>query len=144
MIVTTKHVFDVYREFYPWDIFPWLYEGQTEYGISLDFKNTNITHLPDNMVVHGDLNLDGTHIARLPDNLTVRGYLGLYGNTELTELPRGLTVDQFINIRGCNIVDLPDDLYVGGCIYAGDRFERFKSLYTISGTRIRIKDGIRV
>lgn len=59
-------------------------------------KDPQITALPDNLTVRGNLDLRGTAITALPDNLTVYG--SLY-------------------IDGTQISALPDNLAVGGVIY---------------------------
>ncbi len=60
-------------------------------------KDPQITSLPDNLTVRGNLDLRGTAITALPDNLTVRGSLYIDG-TQITALPDNLTVDGEIYI----------------------------------------------
>jgi len=58
-------------------------------------RGTNITSLPDNLSVGGNLDLDGTNITSLPDNLSVGGSLYLRG-TKITALPDNLSVGREI------------------------------------------------
>lgn len=83
---------------------------------NLDLEGTQITSLPDGLIVGGDLDIRGTQITSLPDNLTVGGYLDLEG-TRITSLPDNLTVGGSLNLRGTQITSLPDNLTVGGSIY---------------------------
>lgn len=57
---------------------------------------SEITELPENLIVEGDLDLRGTGIIFLPNDLTVKGNL---------------------NIEGTKIRILPSDLSVGGSLY---------------------------
>jgi hypothetical protein len=84
-------------------------------GGDLDLYNTDIAELPDNLTVGGDLDLRRTGIAELPDNLTVGGYLNLQ-NTRITALPDNLTFSGSINLRNTDITELPDNLTVGGSL----------------------------
>lgn len=79
-------------------------------------KDPQITSLPDNFVVRGNLDLRGAAITELPDNLTVRGNLDLRG-TAITTLPDNLTVRGSLYIDGTQITALPDNLTVDGEIY---------------------------
>ena len=63
---------------------------------------SDITELPENLIVEGDLDLSGTGITFLPDNLTVKGHL---------------------NIEGTKIRILPSDLSVGGNLYLDVRWD---------------------
>lgn len=58
--------------------------------------NTNITSLPDDLIVRGFVDLSDTDIETLPENLNVRG---------------------FLDIRYTDITKLPENLKVGGCLY---------------------------
>jgi len=95
MLVPTKHIFDECRV-YPWDVLEWIEEGQTDYIGSLTLRNTNITHLPNNMTVDGWLDLRGTNMVQLPDYLYVGG--GLF-------------------LGGTNIINIPESVFVGGEIF---------------------------
>ena len=81
-------------------------------GGYLDLSNTKITSLPDNLTVGGYLDLSNTKITSLPDNLTIGG--GLYlNNTAITSLPDNLTVDGDLDLRNAAITSLPNNLTVG-------------------------------
>lgn len=83
---------------------------------SLGLKGLNITKLPNNLVVGGALYLGNTKIKKLPDNLVVGGYLDLRG-TEITELPDSLVVGDALNLEGTKIAKLPENLVVGGSLF---------------------------
>ena len=70
----------------------------------LDLNGTQIQSLPDNLHVEGGLYLDGTPIQSLPDNLYVKGNLGLYG-TQIQSLPDNLRVTDTIYIYGTPLSD---------------------------------------
>ena len=84
-------------------------------GDSLYLIDTQISALPDNLTVGGNLDLSGTPITALPDNLTVGGWLDLSG-TPITALPDNLTVGGWLNLSDTPITALPDNLTVGGWI----------------------------
>ncbi len=90
--------------------------GKPYYGRSLYFAHTNITELPDNLVVGGSLDLGGTNIAKLPNNLIVGGSLYLY-NTNIIELPDNLIVGGCLDLIYTKITKLPDNLVVGESIF---------------------------
>lgn len=78
--------------------------------------NTDITSLPDNLVVRGDLNLNNTRITSLPDNLVVGGWLDLC-DTKIKSLPNNLVVGDCLFLNGTAITSLPDNLIVGADFY---------------------------
>ena len=70
---------------------------------------------------HGDLDLSGTNITKLPKDLFVDGNLYLDGCQYLTELPNELYVEHSLGLRYCKqLTELPDDLFVGGSLYLND------------------------
>ena len=82
----------------------------------VDLRETNITSLPDNLVVGGWLDLRGLKITSLPDNLVVSGDLD-FGGTEITSLPDNLVVGGCLDLRYTKIKSLPDNLVVGDSLY---------------------------
>jgi hypothetical protein len=82
---------------------------------SLDFYN-QITSLPDNLHVRGNLDLRGTPITSLPNNLHVGGYLNLR-ETPITSLPDNLHVEGYLDLEGTPIESLPDNLVVKRIIF---------------------------
>jgi len=92
---------------------------RTNFGGSLDLRNTGITSLPDNLSVGGSLDLSDTGITSLPDNLSVGGYLDL-SDTGITSLPDNLSVGGSLDLRNTGITSLPDNLSVGGYLYLSD------------------------
>jgi hypothetical protein len=99
---------------------------------NLDFHETDITSLPDNLKVGGDLILDDTPITSLPKGLEVEGDLSISNtkittlpdnlkighrlsldDTPITSLPKGLEVGWSLSLSGTKITSLPSDLKVG-------------------------------
>jgi len=121
--VLFEELIDIFNDskpkIYPWDIFDWVKEGQTEYDGYLNLRNTDITHLPDNMTVSGCLSLYCADITHLPKSLSVFGDMSIR-NTNITHLPDNLEVGGNLDIRNTNVTQLPDDLYVGDDLYIED------------------------
>ena len=86
---------------------------QYKYEGDLHLSNTNITKLPNDLYVKGDLYLfNSKQITKLPDKLHVGGNLVL-NNSNITELPDKLHVGRYLVLNNSNLTELPDDLYVG-------------------------------
>jgi hypothetical protein len=72
-----------------------------------------VTHLPEGLVVEGDLELGGTAITELPANLHVTDSIDLRW-TPVRSLPKGLVVPLTLALSGCvDLVRLPEGLRVG-------------------------------
>jgi len=85
------------------------------FGTWLNLKDcTELTRLPDGLIVHGNLNLAGcTGLKKLPDGLTVYGYLNLHRCTGLTSLPHGMYITGSLRLSECDgITELPADLKI--------------------------------
>jgi uncharacterized protein (TIGR02996 family) len=82
-------------------------------GGNLYLTRTGVTELPDGLEVGGDLNLSRTDITELPANLKVGRDLDLYG-TPIKELPADLKVGRDLNLSVTHITELPADLKVSG------------------------------
>jgi hypothetical protein len=69
---------------------------------------------PDNIryIHEGDLHLSNTNITKLPNDLYVKGDLYLFNSKQLTELPNTLYVRRGLFLFRLNIKELPNDLYV--------------------------------
>ena len=80
---------------------------------------TSLTHLPSGLVVKGWLDLEGcTSLTHLPTGLVVNGSLWLNGCTSLTHLPSGLVVKGYLILSGCtSLKHLPSGLVVKNTIY---------------------------
>ena len=87
-----------------------------DYKNGLYLENTKITKLPDNLTVHGWLDLTNTKITELPDNLTIHGYLDL-DNTNITKLPNNLIFNNSLYLANTKITKLPNNLTVKDNIY---------------------------
>ena len=112
---------------------------QYRYEGDLELSETNITKLPNDLYVDGELFLDNCkqltklpndlyvvgsldlenckQLTKLPDNLYVGGYLSLYECEQLTKLPDNLYVGGKLYLNETNITELPDNLYVGKDLY---------------------------
>ena len=89
--------------------------GELFYDDDMWLDGSEITQLPDNLTVNGNLDLSGTDITVLPNNLTVGGYLELW-NTCIKYLPDNLTVGGSLFLNNTGIKSLPNNLTVGGCL----------------------------
>ena len=80
-------------------------------------RSRDITSLPDNLThVGGDFYISYTNITKLPDNLKVEGDLDLV-DTPIVNLPVGLKVGGSLDLSGTKVVILPKDLIVGGNLF---------------------------
>lgn len=77
-----------------------------------DFAEFGAEVQVDRCVVPGDLTLEGD-LAGLPPNLVVKGDLTING-TYIDHLPTGLEVEGNLNLYKTNIATLPEQLSVGG------------------------------
>ena len=93
--------------------------GRLYYSHSIDLGYTEITSLPEGLIVGGSLDLRGTKITRLPEELIVGGALDLE-EVEITSLPKGLIVGEYLYIKGTKITSLPEGLIVGGDLFLPD------------------------
>lgn len=119
--------------------------GELFYDNDMWLGGSEITQLPDNLTVNGNLDLSGTDITVLPNNLTVGGCLELcnrpikslpdnlivggslfLNNTDIKSLPDNLMVRRTIELRNTRIISLPDNLTVGCVLDIRDT--RIKSL----------------
>ncbi|MCP4164247.1 MAG: hypothetical protein GY760_29660 [Deltaproteobacteria bacterium] len=55
-------------------------------------KDFKFTHLPDGLIVNGNLTIKGTHLKELPIGLIVKGDLDLY-KTGIDNLPENLLIE---------------------------------------------------
>ena len=68
----------------------------------------------DELTINGDLVLEDSNITFLPEGLMVYGTLDLYNCNRLTSLPEDLYVSMNLNLAKTSITSLPDGLQVGG------------------------------
>lgn len=76
----------------------------------------NLTSLPDNLEVRGNLYMRNSSIKALPKNLHVHGNLGLHG-ADITTLPSDIKVGGYLDLSRSKITSLPDNLEVGGSLH---------------------------
>jgi hypothetical protein len=94
---------------------------QYKYDGNLVLINRNITKLPNDLYVDGNLILDRCgELEVLPDELFVLGYLSLYGCKQLTKLPDDLHLSQSLIMIGTSIEEIPDNLNVGWNLFIGN------------------------
>ena len=82
----------------------------------LDLRNTSITSLPKDLKVTGDINLKNTPITSLPDNFKHNSHLNLDG-TSIKSLPNNLKIKGYLSIANTSIDSLPDDIFVNGILF---------------------------
>ncbi len=89
-------------------------EKELDFKGDLELNNSEITQLPQGLVVDGNLNLSKSEIQSLPEGLEVKYSLGLSYCSNLKSLPEGLKVGVNLNLKGSkNITSLPKGLKVG-------------------------------
>ena len=94
---------------------------QYRHNSYLDLSYSNITKLPNDLYVDGDLALDGCkQLIKLPDDLYVDGDLALERCEQLTELPDNLYVGGNLWLYVSKIQEIPDNLYVGGDLHISE------------------------
>lgn len=86
---------------------------------NLGLKDTKIKSLPNNLKVGGDLNLENTKIKSLPDDLEVGGALRLQG-TQVTSFPDNFKIRGNLDLKGTQIKSLPKTLKIGRKLYLDD------------------------
>ena len=87
---------------------------------SLYLNEINITKLPDNLEVVGNLSLTSCkQLKELPSKLSVYGGFTLI-ETNITRLPYKLYVARNLVLNGSKITELPDKLYVGNNLAIGN------------------------
>lgn len=84
---------------------------QSKEGNPSNIKYTPLDKLPDNSVISKDLHL--SNISSIPENLTVNGNLYIEDSNNI-KLPNKLTVKEQLWINKCNITSFPEELIVGG------------------------------
>ena len=80
---------------------------------NLDLRGSNITKLPDGLVVNGSLNLAATPIAKLPNGLVVNDFLDI-SETQIAEIPDDLVIGETLYTYSTPITKLPDNLVIVG------------------------------
>lgn len=85
-------------------------------GGSFDLSScSKITKLPNTLKVKSNIDLSNSNITEIPNNLSVGGDLNLYACKNLTSLPIGLEVMGNLNLSiSQNLNSLPNDLKVNG------------------------------
>jgi hypothetical protein len=82
------------------------------------YHRKNVTYFPtNNMTIKGCLDLDGTDVSELPDILIVRDWMDIR-HTSIKTLPKGLSVGDDLVIRGTLITSISDKTHVGKSIFA--------------------------
>ena len=85
-------------------------------GLSSTFANSNLTKLPNGLIVGGSLDLDHSQIASLPDDLIVKYDLYLT-TSKVRNFPRGLIVGGNLYVSKSMEKKIPADAKIGGQIY---------------------------
>lgn len=97
--------------------------------------------LPDDTKVDDSLLLTGmTELTELPTNLHVSGNLAL-DFTSIRALPKGLRAGLFLDVGHTDIAELPEDLVVQGDLYVrGSKITRIPPTVTIGGEVIGLSE----
>jgi hypothetical protein len=94
-------------------------DGRQEFN-ELTLNRTQVSELPQGMVVRGDLTITNTPIMALPDDLVVQdGNLDVR-NTRIDSVPATLSVTGNADFRGTLINSIPASTYIGGEISMED------------------------
>ncbi len=87
---------------------------------SLEFDETDIEYLPDNLTITGYLSLNHCkNFKTLPNNLTVKHTLYCH-DTPITSLPAGLSIGENLIINNTNVKELRNDITVNGIVEVYD------------------------
>ena len=84
--------------------------------MSLILNATNITTLPEDIIIGGALFANDSNLVSLPDNLIIGGNLDIR-NTKISKLPENLVVGGWIDMTNTEIHDKPESILIGGDIY---------------------------
>lgn len=117
------------------------YRGRLVYPNNLNFVGTEIQHLPDGLVVAGDLNTNKSLVKTLPDRLLVLGHLAIgfsiidnipdnlmvcgdfyIGKKQLTKFPKNLFVGGSMLVIDSPSIPIPDDATICGPVHFNDGF----------------------
>ena len=101
-------------------------ENLTVHGI-LNLSDTPIQSIPEGLNVSGGLYLQKSQIQSLPNNLTVGGSLNLY-KTPIQSLPENLTIGGDLDLQSSQIKYLPEGLSVNGGLYLKNMSTLIQSL----------------
>jgi len=96
-------------------------------------NNPKGTKLREDSVIYGDLDLSGKEITWLPDNLTVEGNLCITCCWYIEALPANLHVSGNLTITYTQIKAIPADLDVRGNIYASNLDLKIPAGFTAHG-----------
>lgn len=93
----------------------------------------NLTSLPENLVVRGNLSLKNSPIKTLPKGLRVEGKINLSGSS-ITTLPDDIKIEGSIDLTHSKIETLPDNLTIDGNLFlAGTKLKRLPKGLNIKG-----------
>lgn len=117
---------------------------------NLDFSETNISELPENLIVRGSLDLNFcSELKRLPDNLTVEQDLMFFGSN----LELGNGSDIFNLWLPDHVKKLPKNLVIGNkiyiskfsqlenCVHNMGQFKRSAVAYNLQNQKVVIRLG---
>jgi hypothetical protein len=108
---------------------------QSKEGDPSNIKYTPLDKLPDNSVISKDLYL--SNISSIPENLTVNGDLHIEDSNNI-KLPIKLTVKGQLWVKKCNITSLPKELTVKGLTIADTPITSLPEKLVISNPKISI------
>lgn len=82
----------------------------------LDISRTNISKLPENIIVGRNLIANDSLLETLPSGIRVGGSIDLSNCKKLKSLPEDMIVYGHLNLSGSSIHELPKHLKVGGIL----------------------------
>ena len=89
---------------------------------NLYYETVQITKLPDNLYIKGNLELRGSQVAELPGFLYVGGNMDIQ-ETRITTLPNGLSVGGNLNLINSGVATFPEIIYIKGGLIVGKNLE---------------------
>lgn len=97
-----------------------------DFELGFYFASDKPPNLPDNLYIHGDMDLRYATFTKLPKNLHVDGSLDLY-ESAIDDIPGDLYVGRYLTIRKTRITKVPSSSTIIGGVH--DDSDEFKDLY---------------
>jgi len=120
-------------EYEDWRVRMYIEDQHSQGDLNLD--RSNLTKLPDNLTINGDLNLNCcSSLQSLPNGLEVKGFLNLYGCGKIKQLPVDIKVGEGMDLRGCGIEQLPTNLTINGDLFINARHMKLSNNLTVKGS----------
>jgi hypothetical protein len=102
-------------EYQFFELLPRNKDGICIYDDTLNIMYRNISKLPDNLTINGNLICRNNNISEYPKGLNVYGYINLAFN-DIRELPDNLTTTDDLIISYNNLTSLPKNINIDGSL----------------------------